>query len=841
VYKDNGLYRFIADKTAGEWDVAKVEPWSIEQEIEEVDDAIRSLIPAQASADNKLADKEYVNDKVSTDTATFRGTFNLITDLELTTEATQGQIATALGTVISGEDKNDYAFVQIPTSDATPTEIARIDRYKYTGLQWAFEYSINNSGFTAEQWAAINSGITSSLVTAFGAKYDKPAGGIPVSDMNTSTFDDEPTAGSDNLVKSGGVNTLVKHSNYEYVKITEEDSGVTQLTDLLGLKAGDTIFVYGDTSRVLRIYYSSDNYVELEKFQSITLEHDLYDINLRGGGVRKVHLLINQHSFTQYNQNPFARNIISSKNLIEENIVFEAEDIQVSSTSTTNIVPSQYIPLIPKGSKIHFEFSDFTSWCNKIRCYLNGNGNAQYQIRNKTFDLVYTEDITKLRLAIAVSDLPSGSTGGVINVKVWWEDIKYQVKKNREDIDELKRSISKQTFIDAYPELYDSVNDKFTAGTMEVSAGVNWTTDLICSYMAKYTSTNDSYPTVQIFYVTVPFNNLSRRFAYKIGEKDSFKYGQCKCICVMKPNLSQSVYSDDYKICITIPEGCELYLHEINCKFSNEFINKDSFKVFNHSNIWGSGFNNEFNWRGWSHVGNYGAVVVPKRTVDGKWVCYHDDDTLGNNGDLQLIGGGELPTEIASKKMIELNFAETQTLEYKSTNYLGDHDRIATLDAFFAQCAQAGVHPMLSIHPGWNTSQWQEIKELAIRYNVLDKLNIKGSYSVAIATIIYNVFENDIESYIPDNTGATISDVESLASIGWDTLKVKVGFEYMNTSTSPNFFSSEVLTALEQNGFITGLYCSQYYNAVYVKDLIDNKLLWEFTSNWFYSNGLSWA
>ena len=183
VYKDNELYRFVSDKAAGEWDAAKVESWSIEQEIEEVDDAIRSLIPAQASADNKLADKAYVNDKVSTDTATFRGTFNLVTDLELTTEATQGQIATALGTAISGEDKNDYAFVQIPTSDATPTEIARIDRYKYTGLQWAFEYSLNNSGFTAEQWAAINSGITSSLVAAFGNKYDKPIGGIPKTDL----------------------------------------------------------------------------------------------------------------------------------------------------------------------------------------------------------------------------------------------------------------------------------------------------------------------------------------------------------------------------------------------------------------------------------------------------------------------------------------------------------------------------------------------------------------------------------------------------------------------------------------------------------------------------------
>ena len=204
------------DYARGEIDGAKGDYESLDarfDHIEEVDDAIRSLIPAQASEDNKLADKAYVNDKVSTDTATFRGTLNLVTDLELTTEATQGQIATALGTAISGEDKNDYAFVQIPTSDATPTEIARIDRYKYTGLQWTFEYSLNNSGFTAEQWAAINSGITSSLVTAFGAKYDKPAGGIPASDMNISTFDDEPTAGSANLVKSGGVYTEIQTIN----------------------------------------------------------------------------------------------------------------------------------------------------------------------------------------------------------------------------------------------------------------------------------------------------------------------------------------------------------------------------------------------------------------------------------------------------------------------------------------------------------------------------------------------------------------------------------------------------------------------------------------------------
>ena len=66
----------------------------------------------------------------------------------------------------------------IPTADATPTEIASIERYKYNGSAWAFEYALNNSGFTAAQWAALNSGITSGLVAKLTAL---PTAGCPVS------------------------------------------------------------------------------------------------------------------------------------------------------------------------------------------------------------------------------------------------------------------------------------------------------------------------------------------------------------------------------------------------------------------------------------------------------------------------------------------------------------------------------------------------------------------------------------------------------------------------------------------------------------------------------------
>lgn len=137
-------------------------------------EAILLLIPSAATSLNKLADKAFVNSSIATATATFRGTYNLVTDLDLTISATYSDIASALADVVSGADNNDYAFVQIPTSDATPTQIAKTVRFKFNGTSWEYEYDLNNSGYTAAQWAAINSGITAALV----AKLD----GLPTAD-----------------------------------------------------------------------------------------------------------------------------------------------------------------------------------------------------------------------------------------------------------------------------------------------------------------------------------------------------------------------------------------------------------------------------------------------------------------------------------------------------------------------------------------------------------------------------------------------------------------------------------------------------------------------------------
>ena len=199
-----------------------VQPDEMAQAIDGVEgdiDAINAKIPTAASNLNQLADKAYVNSSIATNSATYRGSFNLITDLGMNVDATHAQIAGALATAIVTADNNDYAFVQIPDSASTPTVIAKIERYKHNGSGWVYEYDLNNSGFTSAQWAAINSGITSGLVgkladlpnnselatllngkqnvisdlatirsgaSAGATAYQKPSGGIPASDMSST-------------------------------------------------------------------------------------------------------------------------------------------------------------------------------------------------------------------------------------------------------------------------------------------------------------------------------------------------------------------------------------------------------------------------------------------------------------------------------------------------------------------------------------------------------------------------------------------------------------------------------------------------------------------------------
>ncbi len=125
------------------------------------------LVPIEPHADNAAASKEFVNSSIATATSTFRGTFDM-TEADFKKLAWQTKYSDKSYYV----EKNDYAFLYQNFTGGTTV----YTRYKWNGTSWSKEYNLNNSGFTAAQWGAINSGITkgeiSNLWSGIGEKLD---------------------------------------------------------------------------------------------------------------------------------------------------------------------------------------------------------------------------------------------------------------------------------------------------------------------------------------------------------------------------------------------------------------------------------------------------------------------------------------------------------------------------------------------------------------------------------------------------------------------------------------------------------------------------------------------
>ena len=134
---------------------------------------ILPVAPSTDAPDNALAGArstaEFVNSSIATNTANFAGTF--------TSESEFPAVAT----------NNDYLFLD--TLDEEGNKIFK--RYKYAAdtSRWAYEYTLNNSSFTAAQWAAIQSGITSEIVNDIARKSELDAHTIEL----TGEYDDGTT------------------------------------------------------------------------------------------------------------------------------------------------------------------------------------------------------------------------------------------------------------------------------------------------------------------------------------------------------------------------------------------------------------------------------------------------------------------------------------------------------------------------------------------------------------------------------------------------------------------------------------------------------------------------
>lgn len=212
--------------------------------------SINGKIPSEASSSNKLADKDFVNSSIATNTAYFKGTLDAATDLGLTKPASHAAIVAALNahTFSPAVTNNDYCFVVNQDEDSDVI----YDRFKYVSENstWAYEYSLNNSSFTASQWATINSGVTSAKVANYDShleRTDNPhsvtkaqvgLGNVPNTDF-TSRVGALETAVQDKVTKNSPITGATK------CKITYDAKGL--VTGGSDLAASDLPNNYGDS------------------------------------------------------------------------------------------------------------------------------------------------------------------------------------------------------------------------------------------------------------------------------------------------------------------------------------------------------------------------------------------------------------------------------------------------------------------------------------------------------------------------------------------------------------------------------------------------------------------
>lgn len=187
---DDIIYQ--VDKNNLESEIKNLE-LSDEQIIGIINDEIKALIPNQATNENQLADKDFVNSSISTATATFRGTYTSKLDFPL--------IA----------DENDYIWYD--TTDEIGNR--KFDKYKYSNGEWVYEYTLNNSSFTEEQWKSINSGATVELINQILTNQES------INNLDTNKLEKE-TFNSFKLENNEALNTKVDKTTFDSFKNDNE-------------------------------------------------------------------------------------------------------------------------------------------------------------------------------------------------------------------------------------------------------------------------------------------------------------------------------------------------------------------------------------------------------------------------------------------------------------------------------------------------------------------------------------------------------------------------------------------------------------------------------------------
>ena len=213
----------------------------------------------------------FVNSSIESSTADFKGTYDSKAEMD---EVTANQ--------------NDYAFLRVLNNDGS---VNHYERYKWSntevsGSHWLFEYNVNNSSFTAEQWAAINSGIKDTDVSALGGHVNNTNNPHNVTKSQVGLSDVDNTSDADKPISTATQAALDSKANASttYTKI-EVDTALdgkqpTLTTDQLaavnsGITSTDVEQIETNKNNIMLVADQAITYNRLEHVASSKTENNV--------------------------------------------------------------------------------------------------------------------------------------------------------------------------------------------------------------------------------------------------------------------------------------------------------------------------------------------------------------------------------------------------------------------------------------------------------------------------------------------------------------------------------------------------------------------------------------
>lgn len=218
---------------------------------------INGKIPSEASSSNKLADKQYVDNAISTNTADFDGSW-------ATYSAIPSTVAGFTNENLPTPTNNNYLVVlEDETKDGGTWRYKYVDDgTAYNKNKWQAEYEINETPLTQAQLDAINSGITSGLVSDFSST---------TSQFNTFITSAYPAVGmlasvnNPALTVSGGVCTWSAPNPTNSDKLIVS---IYRVSDGVEIKTQVKV-----TSSTVTISFNSNSNIAADTYKAVLIGH----------------------------------------------------------------------------------------------------------------------------------------------------------------------------------------------------------------------------------------------------------------------------------------------------------------------------------------------------------------------------------------------------------------------------------------------------------------------------------------------------------------------------------------------------------------------------------------